>query len=237
MSNNSMNTNFVPTRRRQGRPYMPALVAFAAVILLIVLYFALVRPLVNSGGEEEPPVTTGPGEGVQYDLGTLYPSIKRSEMKVIRVHNADGTYEFRRMSMVYIRPFRGVKTMLRELRRVGKVYLLSNAQSCFTINELKECGLYDLFDDIIISSDVGRKKPYGEIFDIAFDRFGITAENSIYVGNDMRDDILGATRGGMRTLYIDTAQSGRYPDLDIPAPTFVAKNHKQMKDILLSLTN
>ena len=149
----------------------------------------------------------------------------------------DLAYEFRRMSMVYIRPFRGVKTMLRELRRVGKVYLLSNAQSCFTINELKECGLYDLFDDIIISSDVGRKKPYGEIFDIAFDRFGITAENSIYIGNDMRDDILGATSKGMRTLYIDTAQSGRYPDLDIPAPTFVAKNHKQMKDILLSLTN
>ncbi|MBR5774174.1 MAG: phosphoribosylformylglycinamidine synthase subunit PurQ, partial [Clostridia bacterium] len=52
-------------------------------------------------------------------------------------------------------------------RRVGKVYLLSNAQSCFTINELKECGLYDLFDGIIISSDVGRKKPYGEIFDIS----------------------------------------------------------------------
>ena len=79
---------------------MPALIAFSAVILLIVLYFALVRPLVNNGGgEEEPPVTTGPGEGVQYDLGTLYPSIKRSEMKVIRVHNAEGTYEFRRMSV------------------------------------------------------------------------------------------------------------------------------------------
>ena len=96
---NSMNTKFVPTRRKNS-PYMPALIALAAVILLIVLYFALVRPLVNSGGgEEEPPVTTGPGEGVQYDLGTLYPSIKRSEMKVIRVHNADGTYEFRRMSV------------------------------------------------------------------------------------------------------------------------------------------
>ena len=149
----------------------------------------------------------------------------------------DLAYEFRRMSMVYIRPFRGVKTMLRELRGVGKVYLLSNAQSCFTLNELKECGLYDLFDGIIISSDVGRKKPYGEIFDIAFDRFGITAENSIYVGNDMRDDILGATSKGMRTLYIETTQSGSYPDLEIPAPTYTVKNHREMKAVLLSLTN
>ena len=149
----------------------------------------------------------------------------------------DLAYEFRRMSMVSIRPFRGVKTMLHELRGVGKVYLLSNAQSCFTLNELKECGLYDLFDGIIISSDVGRKKPYGEIFDIAFDRFGITAENSIYVGNDMRDDILGATSKGMRTLYIETAQSGSYPDLEIPAPTYTVKNHREMKAVLLSLTN
>lgn len=148
----------------------------------------------------------------------------------------DLAYEFRRMSMVYIRPFRGVKTMLRELRRVGKVYLLSNAQSCFTIEELKECGLYDLFDDIIISSDVGRKKPYGEIFDIAFERFGITPENSIYVGNDMRDDILGASSKGMRTLYIETAQSGSYPDLDIPKPTFVVKNHMEMKNTLFLLS-
>lgn len=149
----------------------------------------------------------------------------------------DLAYEFRRMSMVYIRPFHGVKTMLRELREVGRVYLLSNAQSCFTLNELKECGLYDLFDGIIISSDVGRKKPYGEIIDIAFDRFGITAENSIYVGNDMRDDILGATSKGMRTLYIETAQSGSYPDLEIPAPTYTVKNHREMKAVLLSLTN
>ena len=106
-----------------------------------------------------------------------------------------------------------------------------------TIDELKMTELYDLFDGIVISSDVGVKKPSLDAFATAFNKFGIRAEDSVYVGNDMRDDILGATSKGMRTLYIDTAQSGRYPDLDIPAPTFVAKNHKQMKDILLSLTN
>jgi putative hydrolase of the HAD superfamily len=126
--------------------------------------------------------------------------------------------------------------MLRDLRKVGGVYLLSNAQSCFTVDELKTCGLYDLFDGIIISSDVGTKKPWGEIFNIAFDRFGITPENSIYVGNDMRDDILGASSKGMRTLYIETTQSGSYPHLDLPKPTFVVKNHAEMKERLISLS-
>ena len=52
----------------------------------------------------------------------------------------------------------------------------------------------------------------------------------------MRDDILGASSKGMSTLYIETAQSGSYPDLDIPAPTFVAQNHREMKEILLAFS-
>lgn len=145
--------------------------------------------------------------------------------------------EFRRLSMVYIRAFRGVKTMLRSLRSVGRVYLLSNAQSCFTVDELRSTGLYDLFDGIIISSDVGVKKPSPKIFEIAFEKFGISAENSIYVGNDMRDDILGASGVGMRTLYIETTQSGSYPELNIPEPTFRVNNHTEMKKLLLTLSS
>ena len=146
----------------------------------------------------------------------------------------DLAYEFRRMSMVYIKPFRGVKTMLRELRRVGGVYLVSNAQSCFTMEELRQTGLLDLFDGILISSDVGVKKPSPEIFNIAFRKFGIKAENSVYVGNDMRDDILGASGVGMRTLYIETAQSGKY-ETDLPSPDYVASSHAEMKRMLLTM--
>lgn len=143
--------------------------------------------------------------------------------------------EFRRLSMVRLGRFRGVKTMLKKLRAKGKVFLVSNAQSCFTIDELRATGLYDMFDGIVISSDFATKKPGREIFDIAFDRFGISPSDSIYVGNDLRDDVLGAASVGMRTLYIKTQQSGSYPDLELPEPTFVVKNHREMADKLLSL--
>lgn len=144
--------------------------------------------------------------------------------------------EFRRLSMVRIGCFRGVKTMLRQLKRAGGgIYLLSNAQSCFTLDELRMCGIYDMFDGIVISSDIGVKKPSCDAFDIAFKTFGISRENSIYVGNDMRDDILGASGAGLRTLYIHTLQSGSYPELDIPSPTYTVKNHSEMKRVLLSL--
>ena len=144
--------------------------------------------------------------------------------------------EFRRLSMVRLERFYGVKTMLRDIKKHGGgVYLLSNAQSCFTVSELHATGLYDLFDGIVISSDIGVKKPSPEIFSIAFERFGITAENSIYVGNDLRDDILGASKVGMKTVYIKTEQSGSYPELNIPKPTYTVKTHREMKQLLLSL--
>ncbi len=144
--------------------------------------------------------------------------------------------EFRRLSMVRLCAFDGVADMLRRLKAAGAgVYLVSNAQSCFTVDELHTTGLYDLFDGIMISSDVGVKKPSREIFELAFDRFGISAQNSIYVGNDMRDDILGASLTGMRTVYIHTAQSGSYPELNIPEPTYTVRDHREMTELLLCL--
>ena len=69
-----------------------------AVLLLLTLYFALVRPLTREPATTTPPVTTRQGEGLQYQMGTLYPSIKRSDMKSITVHNKNGTYKFERLS-------------------------------------------------------------------------------------------------------------------------------------------
>ena len=40
-----------------------------------------------------------------------------------------------------------------------KKFLLSNAQSCFTLDELDALGLADRFDGILLSSDAGMKKP------------------------------------------------------------------------------
>lgn len=174
------------------------------------------------------------GEGYEIDLLSVFETMLESRGVDTSVAPSLAQ-EFRRLSMVRLKCFHGVKAMLRELKKQGRVYLVSNAQSCFTIDELKTTGLYPLFDGILISSDVGVKKPFPDIFRIAFEKFGITPENSIYVGNDMRDDILGATGVGMRTLYIKTAQSGNYDEEAMPKPTYTVKNHREMKRLLCSL--
>lgn len=143
--------------------------------------------------------------------------------------------KFRLLSREKLKLFPHVCEMLCGLRQKGAgVYLVSNAQSCFTRDELDELGIAPLFDGILISSEAGVKKPYGEIFSIAFEKFGLNREECFYVGNDLHDDVLGANGAGLKTVYIETEQSGRYPSLDI-VPDYVVENHKEMMEKLFLL--
>ena len=174
------------------------------------------------------------GEGREFDLLRVFERMLAEEGCNVSLAS-EVAREFRDNSMVRLELFPLVKEILKGLKERGAgVYLLSNAQSCFTRYELDKLGLTPLFDDIIISSETTYKKPSGEIFKIAFEKFGILAEDSVYVGNDMRDDVLGAHGAGMRTAYIETVQSGKY-DMDLPKPDFVAKDHEELAKILFAL--
>ena len=174
------------------------------------------------------------GEGREFNLIRVFERMLAEEGCDVSLAS-DVAREFRENSMVRLGLFPLVKEILKGLKERGAgVYLLSNAQSCFTRYELDKLGLTPLFDDIIISSEATYKKPSGEIFKIAFEKFGISPEDSVYVGNDMRDDVLGAHGAGMRTAYIETVQSGKY-DIELPKPDFVAKNHEELSNILFTL--
>ena len=145
--------------------------------------------------------------------------------------------EFRFLSRERLSAFPCVHEMLKGLKDRGAgVYLVSNAQSCFTLDELDELGLTELFDGILISSDAGVKKPCTEIFDIAFSKFALDGAECFYVGNDLHDDVLGASSAGLKTVYIETEQSGKYPELDIK-PDYVADDHVQMMSLLFALAD
>ncbi|MBO5715897.1 MAG: HAD family hydrolase [Clostridia bacterium] len=144
--------------------------------------------------------------------------------------------EFRLLSRQKLRLFPYVVEILKGLKERGAgVYLVSNAQSCFTLDELDELGIKPLFDGILISSDAGVKKPCAEIFEIAFEKFSLKREECFYVGNDLHDDVLGASEAGLKTVYIETEQSGKYPDLCVSADYIVA-THEEMKELLFKLS-
>ncbi len=110
---------------------------------------------------------------------------------------------FRCYSTKYIKLYDGVIDLLNTLKSKNKrIFLLSNAQRCFTENEINMLGLTEYFDGICISSDEKCSKPDANFFEILFNRYELKKEQSVMIGNDTSSDILGAENFGIDSLYI-----------------------------------
>lgn len=121
---------------------------------------------------------------------------------------ADWALMYRTVSLDYVRLYDGAEKLLRELRRRGKrVFLLSNAQRLFTEPGLRSLGIYDLFDDVLISSDIGFMKPSKQFYNALLKKHRLDPRASVMVGNDWQADAWGAYHCGLASMYIHTAQS------------------------------
>ena len=119
---------------------------------------------------------------------------------------------FRRRSTLWIRLMPHAAETLDALKARGaRVFLLSNAQACFTTDELRSLGIFDKFDGIVLSSDAGMKKPYRGLYELLLARYGIDRNTAVMVGNDAVADIGGAHAAGLKSVYIHTWQSGSRP--------------------------
>jgi HAD superfamily hydrolase (TIGR01509 family) len=102
------------------------------------------------------------------------------------------------------------------LERLGKHYrlaVISNADGKIA-EVLARCGIADCFETITDSGIVGKEKPHPAIFDAAARSLGVSAAQSIYIGDVYSVDYLGATRFGMQSVLFDAA--GAYRDRDLP---------------------
>lgn len=114
--------------------------------------------------------------------------------------------DFRRISIKKIKLYNGAYELLKELKKLGfKIYLLSNAQDCFTRYELKKFQIDVFFDDIAISSNYHIKKPNPKFLKTLLMKNNIT--DAIMIGNDYMCDILPAIGLGLKTIYLETATS------------------------------
>ena len=112
---------------------------------------------------------------------------------------------FRKASTDYIACFENTKKVLEYLKEEGKhIYLLSNAQACFTLPELKELGLYDYFDDIFISSSYHIKKPHPLFLEKLIEKHHLDKKQCVMIGNDFTTDIAIAKKVGITGVFLNT---------------------------------
>lgn len=70
----------------------------------------------------------------------------------------------------------------------------------YHMEDLKEFGLASYFQATLFSSDIGRRKPHPEIFHRALNALSLRPEEVIFVGDRMREDVLGPQQLGIRAV-------------------------------------
>jgi putative hydrolase of the HAD superfamily len=99
-----------------------------------------------------------------------------------------------------------VKNVLEELQPRFKLAALSDAQSAWALSEIRAVGIEAYFQPIIISGDLGFRKPDKRIFKAALNGLDLPPEKVLFVGNDMYHDVYGAQQFGMKTVFFSSNQ-------------------------------
>jgi epoxide hydrolase-like predicted phosphatase len=104
-----------------------------------------------------------------------------------------------------LRPDPTMFALVEELRALGvRVALLSNSWG----NTYPRERIDALFDPVVISGEVGMRKPFTPIYELTLERLGLAADRAVFV-DDAEPNVLGARAVGMRALLHTGADSTR----------------------------
>ncbi|WP_292490366.1 HAD family hydrolase [Methanoculleus sp. 10] len=94
---------------------------------------------------------------------------------------------------------------LLDLLGTMKTGVVSNGQRVFSEQELRVLGLYDRFDVVVFSSDLGYQKPDPRIYTAALEQMGVPACGVLFIGDDHENDVAAPLRLGMQALHVAEA--------------------------------
>lgn len=95
-----------------------------------------------------------------------------------------------------------VKKTLADLSGRYKLAIVANAITNVSQIALQKLDLAKYFDCIVLSRDLGVRKPDLEIFVYALRSMGVKGNETIHVGDSLQDDIQGGKNAGMKTVWI-----------------------------------
>jgi putative hydrolase of the HAD superfamily len=94
---------------------------------------------------------------------------------------------------------------LLDLFDTQKIGIVSNGQRVFSEQEVRILGLYERFDFIVFSSDLGFRKPDPRIYATALDRMDLAPQEVLFIGDNCENDVLAPQKLGMQALHVKEA--------------------------------
>jgi HAD superfamily hydrolase (TIGR01549 family) len=111
------------------------------------------------------------------------------------------------------------------LRGLGARYplgLVSNFDHGPTAHRvLRDHGLSGCFTAIVISDDFGQRKPHAAIFTAALGMLDVPAEDALFVGDSVGEDVTGARNAGLKVAWLN--HKGEAVPADASQPDYVIR--------------
>lgn len=104
-------------------------------------------------------------------------------------------------------PVREAVPVVKELSKRFPLAVISNGLPDVQYKKIEAIGLGGVFSCIVLSEEVGIRKPDPRIFQWAAHMIKIPCEECLYVGDSYRNDVIGARSAGLRTCWYNPASS------------------------------
>ena len=95
--------------------------------------------------------------------------------------------------------------IIRELKKTHRIALCSNSPSPFIREIIARDNIGGLFDQIIISSEVGLVKPDSEIYALTLEKLAVNTHEAVYV-DDSKDNVIAAEQLGMKGIIFSSVE-------------------------------
>lgn len=125
-------------------------------------------------------------------------------------------------------PFPETIEALGQVAKGHRTALLSNADDGFLLPNVDRLGLN--FEQVLSSEQARVYKPLPGLFQQMLRTLQVKPEEALYVGDRQYEDVFGASRLGMRSVWIN--RSNQPPDLQLPKPTYQIANLTELLALL-----
>ena len=131
----------------------------------------------------------------------------------------------------------GAKKLLQQTSAQTKVGLISNFTYAPVIHKsIRELGIHTYLNVVVVSEEVGWRKPSPEIFQDTLRRLQVEAGEAAFIGDSPLEDIKGAKDVGLKTVFVpsqfnslkDLKESNVKPDNVAKDLPLISKNFDQL---------
>ncbi len=121
--------------------------------------------------------------------------------------------KYKEMHVKHVKLLPGINEVLTGLKTTGiPLGIISDADTDYLDYQLAALGILDIFSTVTTSQEVGVGKPNKKIFNLAMEKSGCAAANSLYIGDNYERDVIGSREAGMTAILLLFDDKAQIPD-------------------------